>query len=584
MRLSVGSQPVALPVDATISVEKLSPVLSDEVGSFSFPFPVPTRPNQRVLGWPGKLERAGEIADKTFILEDHGVQVLRGEVEYDSVTRDEIGVVLKSGLTEFFARLEDANDGDGARMADLDLGSEAWFGTGFTTWDAFMAKLTAWDDTNRDAEGAYAVAPFRVTTESGVTFDGNKHDNTSHLVAPDIWVEGVGSYFQYMLQFRVWWLIGKIFEAYGYTVLQNDLKDGDFSGLVLLSRTFSVSIQPVDLEAYPEAVSNDITVWPFVENLVYAYLMPDVKVQDFLDEMKTLAGIRFIIDDQKKEIKIVSLKNIMTATGESAVLTELSGWEHKEERAGSGYLISFQGQADELDTRDDYVVNSTVDNLNDVSPPNYKDIVVHVNSYHRDYISIESALLLNPPYSYTSINWWYAGWYYKAIGRFKPYTFGRQETKIECNVLVPIADQVEANLWKGPSITASFGVAEHDMTMASLSEIMVSLYRGLVSNSVIVDVPVQLPALPLLSADRYFTNVTVWLSPEGLYMNVYSDYLTWKNSRVRSFTKYIQTSLPELLTLAWDKTYVMNGIRVILSKISYELPFTGIVKVEGFVL
>jgi hypothetical protein len=312
--------------------------------------------------------------------------------------------------------------------------------------------------------------------------------------------------------------------------------------------------------------------------------MPDVKVLDFMDEMKSLAGIRYIINDHEKKVKIVSLKNVMAASDESTELTELSGWEHKESKAGSGFSITFQSQSNELDTREDYVVNSTVETLVDVTPPNYKDIVVHVNSYHMDYISIESALLFNPPYSYTSINWWYAGWYYKAIGRMKPYTFGRQETKIECNVLVPIADQVEANLWKGPSITASFGVAEHGMTMASLSEIMVSLYRGLVSNSLIVDVPVQLPALPLLSAERYFANVTVWLSPEGLYNNAYSEYLSWKNERVREFTKYIQISLPEMMALQWDKTYVLNGIRVILSKISYELPFTGIVKVEGFVL
>jgi len=101
-------------------IERSTPLLNDDTGSFSFPFPVPTLPNQRVLGWPGNLERTGDIPDQTFVLEDSGLQILLGEVDYDEITKDEIGVILKSGFTEFTKRME------GKKLGDIEYGGETW--------------------------------------------------------------------------------------------------------------------------------------------------------------------------------------------------------------------------------------------------------------------------------------------------------------------------------------------------------------------------------------------------------------------------------------------------------------------------
>ena len=86
MKLTVAGNQIALTEGTVISIERSTPFLNDDTGSFSFPFPVPTLPNQRVLGWPGNLERTGDIPDQTFVLEDSGLQILLGEVDYDEIT------------------------------------------------------------------------------------------------------------------------------------------------------------------------------------------------------------------------------------------------------------------------------------------------------------------------------------------------------------------------------------------------------------------------------------------------------------------------------------------------------------------
>ena len=119
MKLTVNNNLIYMPSDAKISIEKNSPVLNDDTGTFSYPFPVPTAPNQKTLGWPGRLQRVGNIPDRSFVLEDCGLQVLKGEVDYtDGVTRDEVGLVLKSCMTEFNKKAE------GAILSDFDFGSQ----------------------------------------------------------------------------------------------------------------------------------------------------------------------------------------------------------------------------------------------------------------------------------------------------------------------------------------------------------------------------------------------------------------------------------------------------------------------------
>ena len=570
MRLLIGNQPIALTADATISMERSSPALNENVGSFSYPFSVPTEPNQRILGWPGDLNRVGDIPDKSFILEDQGIQVLRGEVEYDTVTKQEIGIVLKSGLTEFHALVESANLQDnGSSLSDLDWGSEPWFSDQPTSWELLLAKLTSWDQANRAENAPYVLAPVQLFRDALPVIFANKPNASGYLYSR-WWDAGSDSSYFYMLQFRAWWMIEKIFGVYGYTIVLDELKVSEFKQLVVFTRPFVVSAGAPDPEMNPDADRNSIIVFPPIDNLEYANLMPEVKTLDFLSEMKSLMGLAYDIDDLKKEVKIIQLQNVLSPGDQVQELTQLSGWQHKEGKsaAADGYSLSYQTQDDELDNRAGYVVNTVVATYHDMPMPVSEGYICRVTNVGRDHITVKNDI----------------GYYWAQLGRLKPYATGSEKTKIEFNVKVP-QSIYNGSLFKGPKFNAISTGPQHGMGLYDMPGIYVSLYRGLVTNFLIITIPFQTFPIPFLSADKWITSEQLDLSPEGLYNSVYAEYLTWKTtSSARTFTKYVQLTLPQLLSLAWGKSYTISGVKVILSKINYDLPFTGIVKVEGYVV
>ena len=186
--------------------------------------------------------------------------------------------------------------------------------------------------------------------------------------------------------------------------------------------------------------------------------------------------------------------------------------------------------------------------------------IVHITSVDHDYISkklaIDSSL------------------YWSIIGRLKPLINGNGGLKIEFPVKVPPSRDIDDVLhpYLGIDPARKSGVLyliNNDMT-----ELYVSLYRGIVSYGG--------TSQPLICSEKWVPQATPSLVPADLYTDVFEDYITWKTLYARSFTKYIQLTLPELIALQWDKRYFIGGIRVVLEKINYELPWTGIVKVEGY--
>ena len=227
MKLSIANQAITIPEDASISIEKSSPVLGNDATSFSYPFPVPRLPNQQVLGWPGHLERIFDIPATNFILEDHGIQVAAGEVEFDDIDDKNIGVILKSGSTEFWAKIKDL------KMIEVDFGSEAWLGD-ITTMAAIDAKIQAWDAYNA-AENSGVIA---------VKWAMNNEDSSAEIIG-NTWhtYQSNPEYIPFMLQFRAWYLIEKIFEHFGYTIAADYLKTSEFVSLIVFTQPFYFSLK-----------------------------------------------------------------------------------------------------------------------------------------------------------------------------------------------------------------------------------------------------------------------------------------------------------------------------------------------------
>jgi len=545
MKLTVAGKQIALPVDARISIERSSPAFNEDTGSFSYPFPVPTLPNQQNLGWPGRLQRVGEITDQSFILEAGGLQVAAGEVDYDQVTKNQIGVILKSGRTEFCSKMS------GKKLVDLDFGSESWLPESYTTLQV-TTKLAEWDVANTTNNDKYVVAPVAINDALPAT-NVNEYVNKINSLTGNLKYDTGGTRQNlnlYMLQFRAYFMLEKIFESAGYTILIDELKTSEFSDLIVFSRIINITTGSVRF---------GIPGLEQTGTLYYAKLMPDVLVTDFVNNIAELLCMMYDIDERKKTVRILFKKNIFVAGNiDELKIIELEGWQHSEEHTVGGFKLGYKSQDSELDTRSDYISERDVTQLPTAT---IEGEIVHVTMEDNDYITVNNSDVLS----------------WAEIGRLKAYISGNGATSVELALRIPRTVPHP----DGYAITKlELTPLNRTYAFGPLQDTIVSLYHGRED--------VGLAGIPYLSADRWglasgwSIGVTTNLEPEYLFTQVYSDFLNWQTYRARGFTKYIQLTLPEVLMLQWDKKYVINGIEIILDKINFELPHWGVVKIEGF--
>ncbi len=545
MKLTIGGKQIALPKDARISIQRSSPALNEDTGSFSYPFPVPTAPNQQILGWPGKLQRSGEMADQTFILEDSGLQVFSGEVDYDLITKNEIGVILKSGYTVFRSKMS------GKKLGEIDYGSESWLPENYTAQQV-TAKLSEWDLANTNGNQKYIVSPVAINDAlytTSVDAQVNKIDKLTGNLKYD-----TGGTRQnvnlYMLQFLASFMIDKIFESAGYTVFSNELKTSEFSQLVVFSRIINITYGSVRF-GIPGLEQTGI--------LHYSKLMPDVPVLEFIDNIAGLLCLMYDIDERKKSVRILFKKNIFEPGNvDDLKMVELAGWQHSEERNSGGFKIGYKSQDSELDTRSDYIPEREVSTL---PTPSIDGEIVHVTSQNIDYITVTT----------NEIKEW------KQIGRLKEYISGTGSESIELALKIPRA-VVHPDGYPVPKLELT--PLNRSYAFENLKETIVSIYHGRKN--------INSMNIPLLSGDSWGVaggwsiGLTPHLAPACIYEQVYKDFLNWKAFKARGFTKFIELTLPQVLALRWDKKYNIDGIEVILDKINFELPHYGMVKIEGF--
>jgi hypothetical protein len=558
MKLIIGGNPVALPLDGKISIERSSPYLNEDTGSFSYPFPVPTLPNQQHLGWPGNLNRTGDIADQSFILEAEGLQILLGEVGYDDITASEIGVILQSGHTEFTRKME------GLLLGDLDYGSEWWPVTNGLVIDmnTIRAKLAEWDSANTTDNGKYVLSPFRIKMSYAPTADLD--------VNKQFWPTGgnAATFFQYTyshgayhglaycLQFRIHFVLQKIFESAGYNVLINELALSEFNKAIFYSNVITLQIQ---------TVSGIEMASPVMDVLRYAMLMPRIDLLSFLSLVRDFFCLAYEINELKKEVRIKFRKDIfLTSNLDAMQIRELAGWTHSEKRATRGFSLRYTSQDSELDTYTDWPDFVSV--VTTLPAPRKENEILKL-LYDRYFITVINAA--------NTLEW-------KEVGRLRDYTVGEGENVVELSVRVPVQVKFQASYlsttWnlECPSLPAIIRGSNDSFTQVPF--LAITLYHGRKTFDGL--------GFPFATFDRYSQDGTkdmgMSLKPAYLYETLYSRFLNWQTYRARYFTKYIELSLVQLSALQWGKRYMIGGVQVILSKVNYDLPFDGKVKVEGY--
>ena len=563
MKLTVNNNLIYMPSDAKISIEKNSPVLNDDTGTFSYPFPVPTAPNQKTLGWPGRLQRVGNIPDRSFVLEDCGLQVLKGEVDYtDGVTRDEVGLVLKSGMTEFYKKAE------GAKLSDLDFGSEfLWNPT--VSRSEINTRMLLWHGYNEADNSPIVMPPMVMDGPDYPTVYNtkyiNKHDAATGKIKMSYYEFGayVGLTGYFLFQFRIWWVLKQIFEFYGYTIEQNDLETTEYKKAVLFSKPFYANGRGESDTAITMYLSGQFE---------YATVMPDVDVIEFIDVAKKIPCIIIDIDERKKTVRISQAKKIFTSENlDTRTITELAGWQHEEVDSYDGFALRYMAQDDELDIREDYVVTNTVTSTLPTPTEEMETAasVYRVSETGRDFIVGKDES---------------GNYIWKRIGRLKGMVVDGGEDETVLNAKIPV--QVAFSNIEGPYLTCIPLPNLLDGRIIQQNEIIISLYHGLrYFNGVYV---------PYTCAESYslskwttplnqqeFHNTSPSLVPAKLYDDVYADWLNW-HYQARAWKKYFRMSLQEVINLQWNKRYIVNGIPIIFDKISFDLPYNDIIEAEGY--
>ena len=542
IKLTVDNQDIVMPVDATISIEKNSPVLNEEVGSFSYPFPVPTEENRAVLGYPGRLERASNIPVKSFRLEENGVQILSGEMEIDNVTSAETGMILQSGNSEFSKRMKDK------MLGEIDYGHESWPSGPVPV----ATKLAYWDTRNTVSNGKYVVAPFVtpfVVAEIGViTANAQKKVSGNSTLAGD----GDFAFKYFCLQFLISFVYRTIFLKSGYVIKEDQFIESEFNKAILFGNLLQLG------DSY-----DSFGVPSFLE---YSSLMPEVKILDFLQRISGLFCLSFDINETKKEVYVRFKKGIFSNESLSSLkITELTGWDHTEKRAVKGFSLRLGSQDSELDTEYDYKIGNS--GLYLLPAPTPEGATYRLTSLDRDYRVIKNDA--------GALEW-------KEIGRLKEYREGNGENVIDIDVNIPaqqknkyflVADEYECPTKQEASYPGNSRIK-------TTSELSVCLYHGRKTFSECL--------VPYLSFDRYsMTGGTIIdtglsLKPSYLYKNGYKEFLNWQTYRARECTKYIELTLSEAVALEWGKRYMISGMPILLNQVSFELPYRGIVKINGF--
>ncbi len=541
MDLTINNVAVALPENPTISIEKSNPLMNDNPGSFSYPSPVSTRKNQLLLGSPGKLTRVGALPKQNFILTEHGLQILSGEVEYETITEEEIGLILKSGYTEFRAKMA------GRKLSEIGFGYESGLPSTSVINDV-TAKMADWDRANKDPNGKYTMAPCTLKSEDElIKVPVNQYDYTFGVLK----FSGVTNSYLFMMQFYAWFILQKIFESAGYTVIMNNLETSEFKDVTVFSKPFRIRRRPGNPTIYW------IDGMKTAENLYYSKLMPDLTVLEFVDRIMVWLCQMPDIDERNKTVHIVFKKTVIDPSSVEYIgfIRELKGWENQEISNQGGFRVGYMDQDNELDTKSDYEIEREIPGI--LQAPTEEGEIVKASSYDTDWITILEG---------EELKW-------RQVGRLKDFVEGNASEEIEFEIRIP--EDVQAlNGHYIPEIVVEFEAKTG--APKNFTDIVASMYRGIVTIGLN-------PGIPWLKSDAMPGDPRS-LTPAYIFDKCHKEFLRWKTSDARTCLKYIALTLPQVIALSNRKTYIINGVRIVIDKINYELPHRGTVKIEAYTI
>ena len=469
---------------------------------------------------------------------------------------------------------------EGNDISGLDLGKETWL-TGFTS-ENINAKLAEWDSHNRNfpSDGhEYVVLPFYVNNSSGEKLLINDHENNDgEAKLKTVTINDYDGFSgQYCIQFSAARLLNRVLKAAGYRVVKNELIGTEWEKVCLFGKiiTLSHDVTPtwestIELPGGVEiSGSYLIKDSPYGDYLNYADIVPDWDVDDFITKLKKLFCVTVDFDNKEKTVSVYFNKSIFL-TDPIILKNEIGDPDHGEYDEQEGFELSVGSQDDSNatlsndDKYEDYAIFTNVDT--------YQYLPGASNDYRNKAFYVKDT---GRKYRCENDN----GWKWKRIGRLEPYIEGEGENVKPIDVSIP--QNVELGKIDVPYIQYSF--PDDPETFEDMGKLAFTFFQGLYT---VNDVEYR-----ILSADRYSLDSldTVFdfgksLMPSYLYEQLYRQYLNWDTYRKREFTKYFLMKLADVVNLKWDQRYAIDGVAVILNQKKFDLPYEGVVELNGYTL
>ncbi|GEM_PF-2543801 len=583
IKLYLNGKAVSLYTDTNIGITAMNPYFN-EIGSYSYPFAIPYKPNEAVLLHAARIQST--ILARNFIwdaiLEVDGIQFLIGEAvaEGDFAVREgSFPIVLRSGKTSF------AKQSEIVKMNEMEFGTEPntsrptiadvrglqtnTLNEHYPSRDYVCAPIYNTDAIS-DAKADWLIADYinKYDPVKGVLIDMDTDGNTNMIV----------------YSFYVRYILKRTIEIFGYAPGVDDLANSDFDKWFLLSMS---------------------RVWRDY-NIQYKYCFNAITVRDFLKAIRQF-GIVLVVDDRKKTVSIKKASTIFTSPSINSLLDNkfASNATIVMAMPKDGYKVKFKNSEFDNDPITAPIESgATIYTIEDVGD------LQTANEFSQGYLYLSAASGLyystfvlpkdndNGPNVY--------GW--QAVGTCRPLVTGMGENEVEfeavavgqrwetINVTKTVQIRDEETITKSWDIQIEMPAFNHKVNDYNMiwtkgrkyeDPPLIFLFNwGLkfYANSEDSRITVSYPCISGDCYDRGESKMgTVSMRTQGeesIFTQMVKHEQDWMLVRKQKRERF-PLSVPECATFAWEDTYNIESVNYLVNSLKFDITTKGISLVEA---
>lgn len=294
MKLVTEIGEITLPSDASLTIEKHNPILSEE-GDATTPISIPSTPsNLRSLNHPERIDRSSRHLNTINAVLYDGASQKNGVIVMSSAhDRDGVDAVFATDTGDLYAKAKDKTLKDIFKDADLAENFQS-------VTDAITVMQNVLDlVTTKDyAIFPIAIAEYELGNGTKVYQYNNEIDANKNLVWGARMVhEGdvlmtVPTGYGVSPQIYLGKLLQRIFECLGYTVKENCFNEYPRSNIVIINNCSDTLVTP---------------------KLNYADMAPSCKLSDFITWINDKFHAAVNVDSNTKTVSVVMMEDVLSS-------------------------------------------------------------------------------------------------------------------------------------------------------------------------------------------------------------------------------------------------------------------------------